>query len=333
MNGGRRSAGMAPLSPQQKWKAITIGTIVLLPAFWGTLIGLVSVASDDARRRQPRGVHRVRARARAVRLPRVGVRVGAPVRADGDGEGDVPLLADRHPSVRDRGGCGDRVGGGCGRGRDRGVAGERGGHVEDASARSARSRVCTRSCWRERRARSSSSACLRSPSRASASPTTSRSGGKRESWPRRPKAEWRGGRVRPLRRRRARVRHHAARHSAAVDQLPRDRRLLRADLEHRRRLLLLPGRPAAATDAPPVQQRAARRRGALPVRARRGQRRRLVAVVGAGAGRCRGLSVPARARVHGHRLVSGWDRGRDALLRAPRRVARGVACPSDESAR
>jgi len=47
--GGRsRSAGIAPLSPQQKWKAITIGTIVLLPAFWGTLIGLVSVASDDA---------------------------------------------------------------------------------------------------------------------------------------------------------------------------------------------------------------------------------------------------------------------------------------------
>ena len=42
-----RSAGAAPLSPQQKWKAITIGTLVLLPAFWGMLIGLVSVASDD----------------------------------------------------------------------------------------------------------------------------------------------------------------------------------------------------------------------------------------------------------------------------------------------
>ncbi len=42
-----RAAGMAPLSPQQKWKAITIATLVLLPAFWGTLIGLVSVASDD----------------------------------------------------------------------------------------------------------------------------------------------------------------------------------------------------------------------------------------------------------------------------------------------
>ena len=42
-----RSAGAVPLSPQQKWKAITIGTLVLLPAFWATLIGLVSVASDD----------------------------------------------------------------------------------------------------------------------------------------------------------------------------------------------------------------------------------------------------------------------------------------------
>ncbi|HMK11426.1 MAG TPA: hypothetical protein VK461_07580 [Acidimicrobiales bacterium] len=46
-----RSAGISPLSPQQKWKAITIGTLVLLPAFWGMLIGLVSVASDD-----PKGV-------------------------------------------------------------------------------------------------------------------------------------------------------------------------------------------------------------------------------------------------------------------------------------
>ena len=40
--------------------------------------------------------------------------------------------------------------------------------------------------------------------------------------------------------------------------------------------------------------------------------------------------MPARARIHGHRLVSGWDRGRDALLRAPRRGARGVAGARDE---
>ena len=151
------------------------------------------------RRREPRGLHRVRARARAVRLPRAGVRVGAPVRADGDGEGDVPLLADRHPGVRDRRGCGDRAGR-----RLRARAGSwRCGRARWARGRRGRSGccspACTRSCWRERRARSSSSACLRSRSRASASPTTSRSGGKRGSWLRRPKAEWRGGCVRPLR--------------------------------------------------------------------------------------------------------------------------------------
>ena len=47
-----------------------------------------------------------------------------------------------------------------------------------------------------------------------------------------------------------------------MDQLPGQRRLLRAHLEHRRRLLVLPRRPAAAADALPVQQRAARRRAA-----------------------------------------------------------------------
>ena len=65
----------------------------------------------------------------------------------------------------------------------------------------------------------------------------------------------------------------AARHAAAVDQLPRQRGLLRDHLQHRRRLLVLPRRPAAAADPLPLQQRAVRRRRPLPLPARRRQRR------------------------------------------------------------
>jgi hypothetical protein len=38
---------MEPLSPAQKWRAITIATVVLVPAFWTILIGLVAGASDE----------------------------------------------------------------------------------------------------------------------------------------------------------------------------------------------------------------------------------------------------------------------------------------------
>ena len=48
------------------------------------------------------------------------------------------------------------------------------------------------------------------------------------------------GALRPLRRRAARVRHHPPGHAAAVDQLPGQRGLLRAPLQHRRRVLVLP---------------------------------------------------------------------------------------------
>lgn len=46
---GRRTplSGSAPLSPQRKWRAITIATLVLMPATWSLLIGLVAVSSDD----------------------------------------------------------------------------------------------------------------------------------------------------------------------------------------------------------------------------------------------------------------------------------------------
>lgn len=36
-----------PLSPQRKWRAITLATLVLVPAFWAMLAGLVTDAADD----------------------------------------------------------------------------------------------------------------------------------------------------------------------------------------------------------------------------------------------------------------------------------------------
>jgi hypothetical protein len=42
----RRDGGMAPLSPQRKWRAITVATIVLVPAFWAVLVGVVGGASS-----------------------------------------------------------------------------------------------------------------------------------------------------------------------------------------------------------------------------------------------------------------------------------------------
>jgi hypothetical protein len=38
---------MEPLSPQKKWRAITLATLVLVPAFWAMLAGLVAVANDE----------------------------------------------------------------------------------------------------------------------------------------------------------------------------------------------------------------------------------------------------------------------------------------------
>jgi hypothetical protein len=42
------SAGAAPLPPQRKWRAILLSTLVLVPAYWSLLVGLVSGASSDA---------------------------------------------------------------------------------------------------------------------------------------------------------------------------------------------------------------------------------------------------------------------------------------------
>jgi hypothetical protein len=38
-------AGIQPLSPRLKWRAITLATLVLVPAYWAVLAALVSVAS------------------------------------------------------------------------------------------------------------------------------------------------------------------------------------------------------------------------------------------------------------------------------------------------
>jgi hypothetical protein len=38
---------MEPLSPQRKWRAITAATLVLVPAYWMMLAGLVSGAADE----------------------------------------------------------------------------------------------------------------------------------------------------------------------------------------------------------------------------------------------------------------------------------------------
>ena len=51
----RRSglAGAEPLSPRKKWRAITLATLVVAPAFWSVLAGVVAVGSDDPRAPAP----------------------------------------------------------------------------------------------------------------------------------------------------------------------------------------------------------------------------------------------------------------------------------------
>jgi hypothetical protein len=46
---GRAEIGpLQPLSPQRKWRAITVATLLLVPAFWSLLAGLVADASDES---------------------------------------------------------------------------------------------------------------------------------------------------------------------------------------------------------------------------------------------------------------------------------------------
>jgi hypothetical protein len=44
----RYPVGLQPLDPRRRWKAITLATLLLVPAFWTLLAGLVSNASGEA---------------------------------------------------------------------------------------------------------------------------------------------------------------------------------------------------------------------------------------------------------------------------------------------
>jgi hypothetical protein len=44
----RRPRGLEPLPPRRKWRAIALATLLLVPAMWSILAGLVAAASDDA---------------------------------------------------------------------------------------------------------------------------------------------------------------------------------------------------------------------------------------------------------------------------------------------
>jgi hypothetical protein len=40
-------AGLQPITPRVKWRAILLGTLLLVPAYWSVLAGVVAVASDE----------------------------------------------------------------------------------------------------------------------------------------------------------------------------------------------------------------------------------------------------------------------------------------------
>ena len=42
----RKPVGMSPLPPRRKWQAITLATLLLVPAYWSMLAALVAAASD-----------------------------------------------------------------------------------------------------------------------------------------------------------------------------------------------------------------------------------------------------------------------------------------------
>ena len=47
MSAKRRAAGLEPLPPERKWRAIAVATVILVPGWWMMLAGLVAGASDE----------------------------------------------------------------------------------------------------------------------------------------------------------------------------------------------------------------------------------------------------------------------------------------------
>ena len=85
----RPPRGMEPLTPQRKWRAITLATLVLVPAFWSMLAGFVAAASDDeAGGPGSRPGDRARPRAHPVRVHRPRLHVRAPASTGRGREGD-----------------------------------------------------------------------------------------------------------------------------------------------------------------------------------------------------------------------------------------------------
>lgn len=52
----RQPRSIQPVSPERKWRAITLTTIVLLPSFWALLAGLVAAADEGTDGPQPAAV-------------------------------------------------------------------------------------------------------------------------------------------------------------------------------------------------------------------------------------------------------------------------------------
>ncbi|HEX4902559.1 MAG TPA: hypothetical protein VFV42_07095 [Acidimicrobiales bacterium] len=44
----RHAGGLEPLDPRRRWMTITVGTIVLAPAYWMMLLGLIALGTEDS---------------------------------------------------------------------------------------------------------------------------------------------------------------------------------------------------------------------------------------------------------------------------------------------